>query len=154
MDENLYTAAEIAAMKLPGLPTTKPSLLARAEKEDWYCETRIGLGGRRKVFKIPALYQPGYVSPGANNQTLKEMDEAHIAKKAAQVAGNVAAAYEGGHIDAATLANAIEIVDTYLLGKKRHLSKQRRGEVIVVVYNYLVGNKEASALQELLKMVA
>lgn len=106
------------------------------------------------MYEIPALYLPGYVSPSANNQTLREMDEAQIAKNASAVAENVATAYEGGHIDAATLANAIEIVDTYLLDSKKQLSKQRRGEVIVVIYNYLVGNKEASALQELLKMVA
>lgn len=152
--KKLFTAAEIAAMNLSDLPSSTRGIQLRAKKEDWFFETRIGLGGVRKMYEIPALYLPGYVSPSANNQTLREMDEAQIAKNASAVAENVATAYEGGHIDAATLANAIEIVDTYLLDSKKQLSKQRRGEVIVVIYNYLVGNKEASALQELLKMVA
>lgn len=141
-------------MNLPGLPTSKGKLLARAKKEEWYAETRIGLGGVRKVFKIPDAYLPGYAPSITSNRTLKEIDDADIAMKASHVAQSAAASYVGVQIDPVILANAIEVVDTYFLNSRKHVTNQRRSEVIVVVYNYLAGNKEDAALHELLKMVA
>lgn len=52
----LFTAAEIARMRLPGLPTTKSSILSRAAKEGWRYEEQYGIGGIRKVFEIPEHY--------------------------------------------------------------------------------------------------
>lgn len=153
MDDKLYTAAEISAMKLPGLPTTKPSLLARAEKEDWYFEVRLGLGGRRKVFKIPELYLPGFVPPGTDNPTMRERQEAFIEQGAERIASNAVNAM-GEQVDPERLALAITYVDTYLLDHKIHLSTNRRSEIIVVVYNFLKGNTGQMEVNNLIRLVA
>lgn len=52
----LFTAAEIARMRLPGLPTTKSSILSRAAREGWRYEEQYGIGGIRRVFEIPDRY--------------------------------------------------------------------------------------------------
>src|SRR5574343_130252 len=49
-----YTAAELAAMQLPGLPTSKSAMLARAEREGWPYEERSARGGTTKHFAVPA----------------------------------------------------------------------------------------------------
>lgn len=54
--KNLYSATEIAKMKLKGLPNTRANISIRAQKEGWYCEERTGLGGGRRVYEIPAHY--------------------------------------------------------------------------------------------------
>ncbi len=54
--KNLYSATEIAKMKLKGLPKTRANISIRAQKEGWYCEERTGLGGKRWVYEIPAHY--------------------------------------------------------------------------------------------------
>jgi hypothetical protein len=154
MEDQLYTAAEIAAMKLPGLPTTKPSLLARAEKEEWYFEVRMGLGGRRKVFKIPPLYLPNYVPPNIDAPSLHMLDKTQIAENARRVTTEAVDSFPDARIDPQTLIRAIQTVDTYLLENNKHISPDRRGEAIVAVYNFLNGNSSRSALADLLKMVA
>lgn len=55
----LLSAAEIARLRLPGLPSTKANVISRAEKEDWYFEEMTGLGGKRRVYELPARYQEG-----------------------------------------------------------------------------------------------
>ena len=52
----LFTAAEIARMRLPGLPMTKSSILSRAAREGWRYEEQYGIGGIRRVFEIPDRY--------------------------------------------------------------------------------------------------
>lgn len=51
-----YTAAEIANMRLPGLPTTKANVLARANSEGWTYEEQKGVGGTRRLYEIPLRY--------------------------------------------------------------------------------------------------
>lgn len=54
--ESLYSAADIAKMKLPGLPGSKGKVIERADREGWYFEMRTGIGGARKVYEIPPRY--------------------------------------------------------------------------------------------------
>lgn len=54
--KKLLSASEIAALKLPDLPTTKVAIAARAERERWYSEETTGLGGTRRVYEVPAKY--------------------------------------------------------------------------------------------------
>lgn len=56
MNRKLYSASEIAKMKLPGLPSSRDNIRIRAIKENWYSEERFGLGGKRVVYEIPAHY--------------------------------------------------------------------------------------------------
>lgn len=153
MDEKLYSAAEIAAMKIPGLPTTKPSLLARAEKENWYYETRIGLGGVRKVFRIPALYQPGYTPPNHNAKSSAELRQEAINERASKVATEAAETL-GDQVDSERLALAIRHVDSFLLERGIAVPPNRRSEIIVIIYHYLKGNSGESEVKNLLKLVA
>lgn len=143
MTQKLYTAAEIAKMQLPGLPTTKPPILARAEKEKWHFETRIGLGGVRKMFLIPAHYLPGYKLP----EHVPKVNEAdRIAAKAAETFGS--------KIDPVRLSQAIRFLDAFLLEQNKQLSPERKSEVIIVLYNYLKSNDGKEEVAQLLKLVA
>lgn len=49
-----YSAAELAAMRLPSLPTTKGKILAKAEREGWNFVEVTGIGGIRRVYAPPA----------------------------------------------------------------------------------------------------
>ncbi|OLZ68356.1 hypothetical protein, partial [Chromobacterium violaceum] len=49
-----YSAAELAGMKLPGLPTSRDNVRLTAERESWpYVET-TGRGGIRREYTPPA----------------------------------------------------------------------------------------------------
>lgn len=43
-----YSAAELAAMKIPGVPTSKGNILAMAARENWLFRPRAGRGGGRE----------------------------------------------------------------------------------------------------------
>ncbi|MDO8180189.1 MAG: Mu transposase C-terminal domain-containing protein [Undibacterium sp.] len=49
-----YSAAELAAMRLPGLPSTKVGLLAKADRENWSFLEILGQGGKRREYAPPA----------------------------------------------------------------------------------------------------
>lgn len=151
--DKLYSAAEIVAMNLPGLPTTKKAILTRAEKEEWYSETRIGLGGVRKVFKIPALYQPGYTPPNHNAKSSAELRQEAINERASKVAAEAAETL-GDQVDPERLALAIQYVDSFLLERGIAVPPKRRSEIIVIIYHYLKGNSGESEVKTLLKLVA
>jgi len=48
-----YSAGELAAMRLPGLPTSKVALRTKAEKEAWPSVEATGLGGTRRLYAPP-----------------------------------------------------------------------------------------------------
>ena len=50
------TAAELAEMGLPGLPTSKSAILKRAKDEEWQWEEVKGIGGTHKLFTVPEPY--------------------------------------------------------------------------------------------------
>lgn len=56
MSKRLLSAADIAKLNIPGLPSTREGTQKKAEREGWYSEERIGLGGKRKIYEIPAHY--------------------------------------------------------------------------------------------------
>ncbi|WP_410499669.1 DNA-binding protein [Chitinibacter sp. S2-10] len=43
-------------MQIPGLPASRQNVSVRAEREGWYSEERIGIGGRKKVYEVPERY--------------------------------------------------------------------------------------------------
>lgn len=150
MNGELYTAVEIIAMKLPGLPTTKANLLARAQKEGWYSESRVGLGGVRKVFKIPAAYlkahhvaepAPGYI------------DQARVEDR--QQSGQVVGAIAGGEqIDSQRLASAIRALDEFLAENKLVINDPaRKAEIVTFLYKYLEKRASQNDVNDLLRLV-
>lgn len=50
-----YTAAELASLRLPGLPSTKSGIIALADRSRWSCEEIKGRGGKRREYSPPAL---------------------------------------------------------------------------------------------------
>ncbi|WP_175948593.1 Mu transposase C-terminal domain-containing protein [Burkholderia pyrrocinia] len=48
-----YTARELASLRLPGLPTSKGKLIAKAERELWPFREVKGVGGTRREFRPP-----------------------------------------------------------------------------------------------------
>lgn len=62
--KKLFSASEIAKMGLPGLPMSKAAIIARAASEGWPFEEQKGLGGKRRVYEIPARYVRGQDSGG------------------------------------------------------------------------------------------
>lgn len=48
-----YSAAELVALGLPGIPTTKTAVLAKATREGWQHREVKGLGGTRREYQPP-----------------------------------------------------------------------------------------------------
>lgn len=144
-DIKKYSAAEIAAMNLPGLPTTKAKILARAEKEGWPFETRLGLGGTRKVFTLPAHYMdPDGATAGAKPLIAPGLEQyVQPAGKVAsgQVAGTVVAGSAQGDLDRIQLV--VRAVTEWEAERGVKISDERRPAVIAVLYDYLKKAEEA-----------
>lgn len=147
-EEKRYSAAEIAAMRLPGLPTTKAKILARAEKEEWHYETKVGLGGVRRMFTIPPAYLPKQegMHPSTEPAVLSANNADRIAAKAADTLGS--------QIDSERLARAIRILETYIGENNLTVTAQRKSEVTVVLYNYLNSNAGEAEVAQFLRLVA
>jgi hypothetical protein len=149
--KKLYSASEIAAMNLPGLPKSKPALLARAEKEEWFYETKLGLGGVRKMFSIPAAYLPGY-QPLPPEKPTKDPKT-----KATEVAERIAAKAtdsDGDKIDPERLAYAISFLEEYLTERNIQIAPDRKSKVVISLYNLMKTNENAEDIRNLLKLVA
>lgn len=149
----LFSAAEIASMNLPDLPSTTRGIQLRAKKEEWLYESKIGLGGVRKLYQIPPLYLPGYEPPNANNKTMREYQDESIRTTAERVAKDASQQF-GDQVDQERLALAITYVDSYMLDHKINLGANRRSEIIVVVYNFLKGNTGQMEVNNLIRLVA
>lgn len=145
--EKLLSASEILKMNIPGLPKTKPALLAKAEREEWYCETKIGLGGVRKVFKIPLAYLPGY-QPDKTGSSFQAPFAVHAARK---VAGSIMG---GEQINTERLASAIRALDEYLVENNLTIEDSaRKAEIVTFLYKYLEKKVGAGEISELLRLV-
>ncbi|MFZ6748553.1 hypothetical protein [Undibacterium sp. Ren11W] len=156
--KKLYSATEILGMNLPGLPKSKPAFLAKAEKEKWFYETKVGLGGIRKMFQIPTYYQPGYKpyagEPGQTAPAKSKSDSVtSIVEGADQIAAQAVDAF-GTKIDPQRLSKAIQIVERYLEEKKIYATAERKSDVVVVVYNFLKNKHGQEEIDQLLKLVA
>jgi hypothetical protein len=77
-------------MRLPGLPTTKANVIARAEKEGWFYEEAKGVGGTRRLYQVPEQYLP---TPAVSDQQRKA--ELH------EMSGGLYRACDGGWSDPA-----------------------------------------------------
>jgi len=142
-----FTASEIAAMNLPGLPTTKKAILTRAEKEEWFYETKVGLGGMRKMFEIPAAYLPGYQPYKA-----KPIDQVPSAINDAP--GVVGAILGGEQVNTERLASAIRALDEYLAENNLAIEDAaRKAEIVTFLYKYLEKKVDAGEISELLRLV-
>ena len=86
MSEHHYSAAEIADMNLPLLPKSKSAVIKKAEKEAWEYIEKTGVGGIRKLYKIPNLY----MQYGTNGIPVERAKQAALqAYKAAKAMGDI-----------------------------------------------------------------
>lgn len=159
--KKLYSAYEIAAMNLPGLPTSKPAILARAEKEDWHYETKRGLGGIRKMFVIPKEYLPtspdeSKSSPGVaprSNKTHANDEETtfDIPRKRDNVAGAISG---GKEVDPKQLASAIRALDEWLIENNLKIdSPDKKAEIVAFLYKYLQKGAAHGDVHEILRLL-
>lgn len=148
----LFKAAEIAAMNLPNLPSTKRAIQLRAEKEKWYYETTVGLGGVRKIYAIPPYYLPKdgaateqpLANAGQVEPAVSEPDRgAATAADAPQ--GNVIGAVVAGSSqgDMARIELVVRAVSEWEAEHGVTISADRRPAVIAVLYDYVKKAEEA-----------
>lgn len=117
----LLSAREIAALKLPDLPTTKLAIATRAEREGWYSEERTGLGGKRRVYELPRRYLGEGMGTAAPP---KESKPSGVVEGRAQV-------------DVEMLRVATQALEEWLQEKGLGLPPDRKAAVVAVLYDYL-----------------
>lgn len=128
------SAAEIAALHLPGLPTTKARIIERAASEGWSFEEVTGRGGVRKMYELPERYLVG---------------ASHVPLSAA-VAGTIA----GGHkVDPVRLTWAVKALEEFVRETGAEIDPERKGAIIAVLYDYLERGAGELELSNLLHIV-
>lgn len=145
MSKKMYAASEIAKLKLPELPTTIPSIHARAQKEGWHYETKIGLGGMRKMYEIPERYFA--TSDAASSQPAPIAPQ----ERRAPVAGAI---LNGAIVNSRQLASAMRALDEYLKENGLVIDEPEvKAEIVAILYKYLQKDASGEDLQELLRVV-
>ena len=132
----MLSASEIAALGLPGMPGSKPAIIARAEREQWYHETVTGRGGERRVYRLPEQYQ---VEPLVA-----------VARQLSATQGAVPAA-----VDVAKLQMVEAVLESILQERGLKLRPDRRGQVVAFLYDYIArGGSRETMSQALDALVA
>lgn len=75
--KKFYTARELAALQLPGWPTHVSNFIARAKKEEWVTQPRIGRGGGvvYPFASLPVELQKAILFKMADNSGLKSFSD-------------------------------------------------------------------------------
>lgn len=88
--EKWLTAAEVVALNLQYLPSTKAGVIAKAKREGWETTERSGNGGVTKLYKVPQHYSADGSAPLNRKITLYAAQQAvEQAYKMAQIVGDV-----------------------------------------------------------------
>ena len=140
----LFTAAEIARMRLPGLPTTKSSILSRAAKEGWRYEEQYGIGGIRKVFEIPEHYL--VLAHGETAGSAAYQNAEHYRVKRTGAENDIS-----GSVNTAKLTAAAQVVEKWDSEEKIGMSPDKKSAIIAIFYKILMDGCETADLSHLLK---
>ena len=140
----LFTAAEIARMRLPGLPTTKSSILSRAAKEGWRYEEQYGIGGIRKVFEIPEHYLVLAHGETAGNAAYQNAEHYRVKRTGAE--NDIS-----GSVNTAKLTAAAQVVEKWDSEEKIGMSPDKKSAIIAIFYKILMDGCETADLSHLLK---
>lgn len=152
LTRKLYSAREIAAMHLPGLPATRDNVHIRAEREGWYSEERKGLGGTRRVYEVPARYLSKSPAESAATVDTGLLD--------AQLEGMQKQMVEMG---STTQLDDMELLEAVIRGVERWVARNdlppdpnKKAALVTLLYSYFkgVGQLDQGKLEELLKAVA
>ncbi len=130
-------------MKLPGLPTSRDNIRARAEREGWYFEELTGQGGVRRVFSIPEKYLGATAGAKARAQIDQNLNSAREQQKTE------------GMADADLLASIIEGVERFAERNGLALTADRKAAFITLFYRYFreEGTVDQETLGELMRRV-
>lgn len=142
----LFTAAEIARMRLPGLPTTKSSILSRAAKEGWRYEEQYGIGGIRKVFEIPDHYLVSAHEDIAEKAARQNAGKYRV-KRIGLEKGT------GNSVNAAKLAAAAHLLEKWDSDENIRMTPDEKGKLIAVFYKVLMDGAETEDLSCLLSEI-
>lgn len=140
----LFTAAEIARMRLPGLPTTKSSILSRAAKEGWRYEEQYGIGGIRKVFEIPEHYLVLAHRETAGIAAYQNAEHYRVKRTGAE--NDIS-----GSVNTAKLTAAAQVVEKWDSEEKIGMSPDKKSAIIAIFYKILMDGCETADLSHLLK---
>lgn len=123
--EKLFSAAEIADLDLPGVPKTRAGVRSFAERENWYYEERSGVGGMRRVYRVPASYLRGAEA---------KIESVGVPPKAPVIAAVAA----GTKADRQKLAIAVQALEEWASEQGISIDPERKGAIISVLYDYIV----------------
>lgn len=130
--DKLLSASEIAKLKLPGIPTTRAAVNVMAKREGWEYETITGIGGQRRMYRVPAKY---FGIEGA--QELPSVPGTSTATPiAVKVVGAIAAG--SSRVDIRKLELAIQALGEWETTRNVSVAAERRPAVIAVLYDFLV----------------
>lgn len=135
--EKLLSASEIAKLKIPGVPTTRVAVNVMAKREGWEFETATGIGGTRRMYRLPARYAR-YLAPDAKIEP--DASELRIEELPSNVIGTVAGGSK--RVDVAKLELAIKALAEWETTRNLSIAAERRPAVIAILYDYLVKSEE------------
>ena len=142
----LFTAAEIARMRLPGLPTTKSSILSRAAKEGWRYEEQYGIGGIRKAFEIPDHYLVSAHGDVAEKATRQKPGKYQVKRIGMEKE-------TAGSVNASKLAAAAHVLEKWETDENIGMTPDGKGKMIAIFYKMLMDGADMEDLSGLLKEV-
>lgn len=134
-------------MKLPGFPTSKTAIIAKAGREDWYFEEKTGIGGTRRVYEIPTHYLPQN-----DGQEMPIAPESSVKPVQGKVIGTITPG--GRNVDLETLKFVDTVLEEWLQQKGLRLKPERRAGVLAVLCDYLEKGATADDLREMLKVLS
>lgn len=136
--KNLYSATEIAKMRLPGLPTSKNRVIELAAQEAWYFEERKGMGGRlRRVYQIPDRYVTRSIQQAM--PVSDKLGNAEVVVKSDP--DEKETPFTGEEADTQLIELAVRSVEEWLQGKGVQLEPKRTSAIVALLYDYLYAKK-------------
>lgn len=154
---NLFSASDIAKLKIPGLPTTRAAVNVMAKREGWTFEMTTGIGGTRRMYELPAQYLR-YLAPAAAPVPGHHADDLAVPKLSPSVAGTVAGG--SNRVDVRKLELAMHALNEWESTRGLVISAERRPAVIAILYDYLVkadedgGDRTAEGLEVFFRALA
>lgn len=126
--EKLLSVTEIIALGIPDLPTTKVGMRAFAERAKWEFETATGLGGTKRLYRLPAKYQRYVAGPAVPQQPETVEPEPTVTP--------IGMGQGSTRVDAERLEIAIRALAEWEQERGVKVADERRAAVIAILYDY------------------
>lgn len=144
-----YSAGEIAAMRLPDLPSSRGEIVHLAQQEQWTAIEIPGIAGNRTLYTIPEKYlPPGFILPQGSAPAVRRIQPPLYEENTTSTP--IAA---GTRANPELLALAVQAVEEWCQETGRTLSPGRKGSVVAVLYDYLAKGGGEAEVKTLLQAV-